>query len=339
MDDQGRKKAEDDAYTDAVAERLPPALIVSGASILSGEGSDGREHGRGDEEEEADDLLHDADCGGDFDAAAVCDGGDDEKGDLDEPVLTGDGKTYGKERLHAEGIEGEGLLREGKAKVGAGEVQEAEEDGDGLGKNGGCGCSGGPHRHGADEDIVKQEIDETGESDKVHRRPCIAKPAEDAGKDIIGDDEGDACKADEKVRPCILPCFRRGLQPREDRIDRKEEEHGADEAEEGKEQHRASDAAGGFLPISAAHRAADGDGRPHGEPDDDDGQHVHQLASDGDGRDRCGAIEETCDEEVGHAVERLQKTGEKVRDGESHHFGEQRPLGKIDSGHRILFVQ
>lgn len=39
------------------------------------------------------------------------------------------------------------------------------------------------------------------------------------------------------------------------------------------------------------------------------------------------------------AVERLQKTGEKVRDGESHHLGEQRPLGKIDSGHRILFVQ
>ena len=122
VDDEGRKKAEDDAYTDAVAERLPPALIVSGASILCGEGGDGREHGRGDEEEEADDLLHDADCGGDFDAAAVCDGGDDEKGDLDKPVLTGDGKTYGKERLHAEGIEGEGLLREGKAKVGAVEV-------------------------------------------------------------------------------------------------------------------------------------------------------------------------------------------------------------------------
>lgn len=339
MDDEGRKKAEDDAYTDAEQERLSPAFIVSGACILCGEGGDGREHGRGDEEEEADDLLHDADCGGDFDAAAVCDGGDDEKGDLDEPVLTRDGKTYGKERLHAEGIEGEGLLREGKAKVGAGEVQEAEEDGDGLGKNGGCGCSGGPHRHGADEYIVKQEIDETGESDKVHRRPCIAKSAEDAGKDIIGDDEGDTCKADEKVRPCIFPCFHRGLQPREDKIARKEEEHGANEAEEGKEQHRASDAAGGFLPIFAAHRAADGDGRPHGEPDDDDGQHVHQLASDGDGRDRCGAIEETGDEEVGHAVERLQKTGEKVRDGESHHFGEQRPLGKIDSGHRILFVQ
>ena len=122
MDDQGRKKAEDDAYTDAAQERLLPALIVSGACILCGEGGDGREHGRGDEEEEADDLLHDADCGGDFDAAAVCDGGDDEKGDLDESVLTGDGKTYGKERLHAEGIEGEGLLREGKAKVGAGEV-------------------------------------------------------------------------------------------------------------------------------------------------------------------------------------------------------------------------
>lgn len=78
---------------------------------------------------------------------------------------------------------------------------------------------------------------------------------------------------------------------------------------------------------------------PHGESDDDDGQHVHQLASDGDSRDRCGAIEETCDEEVGHAVERLQKTGEKVRDGESHHLREQGPLGKIDSGHGILFVQ
>lgn len=339
MDDQGRKKAKDDAYTDARAERLPPALIVSGASILCGEGSDGREHGRGDEEEEADDLLHDADSGSDFDAAAVRDGGDEEEGDLDETVLTGDGKTDGKERLHAEGIEGEGFPREGKAKAGAGEVQEAEEDGGGLGKDGGCGCSGGPQCHGTDEEIVEEEIDETGESDKVHRRPCIAKSAEDGGEDIIGDDEGDACKADEKVRPCILPCFHRGLQPSEDGIDRKEEEHGADEAEEGKEQHRASNEAGGLLRSAAAHRAADGDGRSHGKPDDDDGQHVHQLASDGNGRDRCGAIEETCDEEVGHAVECLQKTGEKVRDGESHHLGKQRPLGKIDSVHRILFVR
>ena len=107
VDEQGRKKAEDDADTDAVAERLPPARIVSGACILRGEGSDGREHGRGDEEEEADDLLYDADSGSDFDAAAVRDGGDDEEGDLDEPVLTGDGQTDGKERPHAESIEGE----------------------------------------------------------------------------------------------------------------------------------------------------------------------------------------------------------------------------------------
>lgn len=66
--------------------------------------------------------------------------------------------------------EGEGLLREGKAKVGAVEVQEAEEDGDGLGKNGALRPLRRLHRHGSDEDIVKQEIDETGESDKVHRR-------------------------------------------------------------------------------------------------------------------------------------------------------------------------
>ena len=89
--------------------------------------------------------------------------------------------------------------------------------------------------------------------------------------------------------------------------------------------------------ISTAHRAADGDGRPHGESDDDDGQHVHQLASDGDSRDRRGTIEEPCDEEVGHAVEGLQEAGDEVRDGESHHLREQRPLRKIDSAHRILF--
>ena len=54
------------------------------------------------------------------------------------------------------------------------EIEEAEEDGDRFGKNGGCGRSGGAHRHGADEDIVEQEIHETGEGDEVHRRPCIA---------------------------------------------------------------------------------------------------------------------------------------------------------------------
>ena len=91
------------------------------------------------------------------------------------------------------------------------------------------------------------------------------------------------------------------------------------------------------MAFSSTDGVADGDGRSHGESDDDDGQHVHQLASDGDGRDRRGAIEEPRDKEVGHAVEGLQEAGDEVRDGESHHLREQRPLRKIDSAHRILF--
>ena len=50
MDDEGRKKAEDDAYTDAAQERLPPASIVSGASILCGEGGDGESMAEGTRE-------------------------------------------------------------------------------------------------------------------------------------------------------------------------------------------------------------------------------------------------------------------------------------------------
>lgn len=82
MDDQGRKKAEDDLpciHGCRTGAPAAPALIVSGSAILCGEGGGRSRAWQRGREEEADDLLHDADCGGDFDAVAVCDGGDDEK--------------------------------------------------------------------------------------------------------------------------------------------------------------------------------------------------------------------------------------------------------------------
>ena len=83
------------------------------------------------------------------------------------------------------------------------------------------------------------------------------------------------------------------------------------------------------LRLSRADGAAYIDGGAHGKADDDDGQHVHELASDGDRRDDCGAVELSCDEKVRETVEGLEKAGDHVGNGEADQGTEYIPSGEI----------
>ena len=91
--DNDRENAVDHAGADGDVQRLQCAVVLAGARILRRDGGDGGEHGRRDQEQEADDLLHDADGGGHIHAAAVGDCRDHQEGNLDQPVLTGHRNT------------------------------------------------------------------------------------------------------------------------------------------------------------------------------------------------------------------------------------------------------
>ena len=64
--------------------------------------------------------------------------------------------------------------------------------------------------------------------------------------------------------------------------------------------------------VACADGLADADSRSHRKPDDHDREHMHHLRADGN-RSRAGdALKLTDDEQVGHAVERLQKIRKQI---------------------------
>ena len=86
---------------------------------------------------------------------------------------------------------------------------------------------------------------------------------------------------------------------------------------------------GGLLPIPRAGGPADGDGGPHGEPHDHHREHVHHLGADGDGGGAGDDIELADDEEVRHAVERLEEVGEQVGQREAEDGLEDASGGEV----------
>ena len=82
---------------------------------------------------------------------------------------------------------------------------------------------------------------------------------------------------------------------------------------EGEEQRdRVADVDSGALFVVGAHGLTDADGRAHSQAYDHDGEHMHDLGTDGDRSGAGRPIELTDDEQVGHAVQGLQEVGQQI---------------------------
>ena len=92
---------------------------------------------------------------------------------------------------------------------------------------------------------------------------------------------------------------------------------------------RASDA----ILVFCTDEAADHDGGAHGEADDHDGHHVHDLRTDRNRRDDIRAIEAACDEQIGEPVKHLQEVAEQVREWKQNHIMEEIALREIMLSH------
>ncbi len=68
-------------------------VLFAGTDVLCAQCRNGGEHGGGNQEQEADDLLDDADGRGVHEASLVGDDGDEEESHLNQTVLGGDGKA------------------------------------------------------------------------------------------------------------------------------------------------------------------------------------------------------------------------------------------------------
>ena len=78
-----------------------------------------------------------------------------------------------------------------------------------------------------------------------------------------------------------------------------------------------------------AHCPADAHGNTHGQPHQHDRDHVHDLAADGHRRDAGRALKPANDEQVCHAVQRLQKIRQQVGQREIKHIFEYTAGGQV----------
>ena len=100
MHGQNHGPAEANGNEQGVAQRGACTLRLARADILRAQRGNGREQGGGDEEQEADDFLHDSHSRCVIEAPAVDDDRDDEEGYLNESVLHGNGNAPPQQRSH-----------------------------------------------------------------------------------------------------------------------------------------------------------------------------------------------------------------------------------------------
>ena len=192
-------EAEPCGNEDGVPQGPGGAVVFAGADVLGTQRRDGGQHGGRHQEQEADDLFHNAHGGGVAQAAAVGDDGDDQEGDLDEPVLERHGKADLQDLLQNAPPGTEVPAVEFDAGLPLEDHHQGYHHADGLGEGGAQRRTGGAQSHGADEQIVQGDVGHTGHGDEVHGAFGIAQPPEDGTDDVVGGDAGNADEADGQV--------------------------------------------------------------------------------------------------------------------------------------------
>ena len=299
--------AEAHRHRQRIAKRLLRVADLARTDVLRAERRDRREHRRRHEEDEADDLLNDADRCRVRQPAHVRDDRDDKECHLDEAVLQRDRHVDAQDAAQHREVRTEILPRKRNARPAALHIGEREHDTDGLRDDRAPGRASRPHGERPHEEIVERDVAEAGHRDEVHRALCIAETAEDGGDDVVGGDERDAEEADEKIRLCAGYCLYRRFHGAGDPAAQCDQHDGQHERDAEEEHGRRADGRADVPVVLGADSLCDRDGRPHRQPYDHDGQHVHDLTANRDRRDARRSLELADDEEVGHAVERLQE--------------------------------
>ena len=177
--------------------------------------------------------------------------------------------------------------------------------------------------------MESQRVCRAGDGDEVHGTLAVAHAAEDGAEDIIGRDERDAAEADGQIGGRAVDGLGRRRHDSRDGADEQEQHRRQRKRNDGKQRDGIASGLCGLRPVARPDGAGDGDGRAHGESHEHDRQHVHDLRADGDRSRRGDAPVLADDEQVGHAVERLQEIGEQIGQGEADNVAENAAGGQI----------
>ena len=181
----------------------------------------------------------------------------------------------------------------------------------------------------AHEVVVERDVDDAGHGDEAHGTLAVAKAAEDRGDDVVRRDERNTDKADREIGERALHGLLRCGHDGDDTPAQREQQCRQRKSQQHEERDRVADGRGGALFVAAAGGLRDADRRAHRKADEHDCEHVHHLRADGDGGRAGDALKLADDEEVGHAVERLQKVREQIRQRKGQNVAKDAASGEI----------
>ena len=238
--------------------------------------------------------------------------GDDHKRYLNKAVLHHHRYANGKDLAKCTAFRLEVRTRKVDAALTAQDHDQRDEHADQLRKSGTQRCTGRAKMQRAHEQIIQRNVACTGHRNKVHRAFGIAQPAEDRCHDIIRRDAWNADKADDQVgtsaRHGLLRCGDNAY----DRI-HKPYQHSC---QYHRSCHKQRDCVANEPRrtrfVLCAHGPANSDRCSHGKAHDHHSDHMHHLTANGHRRCAGHTFKLPDDEQIRHAVQRLQKVRKQI---------------------------
>ena len=173
--------------------------------------------------------------------------------------------------------------------------------------------TGRSEMHRAHEEVIEHDIRRARNRDEVHRTFRVTEAAENRADDVVCCDERDTGEADGEVGHRALDRLRRGRNQTDNRTDTHHQYARQHDRQHHEQRYRVADAVRGLLAALCADRLRDADRCAHRKTHQHDCHHMHDLSADGYRRCRGNTLEPADDEQVGHAVQRLQKIGKQIR--------------------------
>ena len=206
----------------------------------------------------------------------IGDDGDDDKGNLNQAILQGNGNTDFQKLSHhrAAGLEVGFLQRD---TLSLQNHEQRHDYADCLGYRCTQRCSGRSKTEHTHKQIVQADIGGTGYGDKVHGTFAVTHTTENRTDNVIRCDKGDADKTDGQVRRRAAYGFCRSGHCRNDRANQHKQDCHQRDGYRHKECHSIAHILCSLVAVTRTDGLPDADGRSHRKPDDHHREHVHDL--------------------------------------------------------------
>lgn len=198
-DDDGNRRSVHRRNRSRIQKRPPRPLLLARAEVLGAQCRDCGKHGRRNKEQHADAFFHDADRSRIVKPAPVREHGYDDERDLYESVLHGDRNADFQDVRRSRLLQNEVAFLEPDSVLPPQNHGKGDCDAHRLRKRRAECRAQRPQPEHPDEQVVKRDVEDERDGDKVHRAFCVAKPAEYGADDIVRGYERNSHEAHRQV--------------------------------------------------------------------------------------------------------------------------------------------